>query len=91
MALSGQAAPNGYVYVRVHLHVSGEDSTKCSAAPSSPPPVCALPSRQPYVKSPLSVCHVAAEFTKPALPLKRRCGLRSVREGHSSKTVTVRA
>lgn len=53
------------VCVCVHLHVSGEDSTKCSAAPSHPPssPVCALPSRQPYVKSPLTACHVAAEFT----------------------------
>lgn len=40
-----------YVLVCVHLYVNEEDITKCLTAPSSPPPVCALPSRQPYVKS----------------------------------------
>lgn len=56
------------VCVCAHLHVSRDDGAKCSAAPSSPLPVCALPSRQPYVKSPLRVprgCRIY--LTCPAL------------------------
>ena len=56
-----RAVPTGYVYVRACTFCMSAEETKCSAAP---PPVCALPSRQPYVKSPLRVpAHVAAEFT----------------------------
>lgn len=71
MTLSGQEVPSGYVYVHpradmcVHLHVSGEDRAKSARQPllSSPPAVCALPSRQSYVKTPLSVSHMGAKCT----------------------------
>ena len=60
-----RAVPTGYVYVRACTFCMSAEETKCLAAPPPhPPPVCALPSRQPYVKSPLRVpAHVAAEFT----------------------------
>lgn len=60
VVMDGSARPESprlqCVCVCMHLHVRGEDIAKCSAAPSSPPPVCALPSRQPYVRSPLCKC-----------------------------------
>lgn len=66
-SVRARAVPTGYVYVRVCtclFCMSAEETAQNAPPPSAPPPVCALPSRQPYVKCPLRVlAHVAAEFT----------------------------
>lgn len=62
-----------------------------------PLPVYALPSRQPYVKSPLSAPHGTAEFYLTCPALEIWCWLKSAREGQiwkkkkKKKRVTIRA
>lgn len=68
-SVRARAVPIGYVYVRVcaHVHFACQPRRRrkmLGCPPPAPPPVCALPSRQPYVKCPLRVpAHVATEFT----------------------------
>lgn len=84
-------APFAYVYVRAHVRMPWEKTSQKTASsrpqptgPAPPPPVCALPSRQPYVKSPLLRSNVPRGcriyLTCPALRRRSR-PRRSAREG----------